>query len=59
MKPIPAEIQELFEQMINDMIAPVTRAWTDFNYQITIGPGDIEADRITMTMTLTAKRRTI
>ncbi len=47
-----------FASEMNDIIAPVTRAWTDFEIeQAQIRPGDIADNRITLTLIVTAKRK--
>jgi len=47
-----------FEQQMNDIVAPVTRAWTEFRIdQIRVEGTDIGEDEARFTVVVTAKRR--
>jgi hypothetical protein len=53
-----AATNKFFEDAINNMVAPVTRAWTDYKVdKIVINPGDIQDNDVRFTMTVSAQRR--
>jgi hypothetical protein len=53
-----AATNKFFEDAMNSIVAPVTRAWTDYKVeQIIIKPGDIEENEAHFTLVLHAKRR--
>lgn len=48
-----------FEELMNDIVAPVTRAWTDYTIEEVHFRGtDIEENEATFTVRVKAKRKT-
>jgi hypothetical protein len=56
-----AATNKFFEDAMNSIVAPATRAWTDYKVQkveqIIVKPGDIEENEARFTVVLHAKRR--